>query len=49
MIVALDGAEVADLRAYSSALKTRKPGDTVKVRVRRGEAEREVETKLTAR
>ena len=35
VVVALDGAPVADLRGYSAALKGHGPGDTVKVTVRR--------------
>ncbi len=49
VIIAFDGHDVADLRAYSTLLKARKPGETVKVRILRDGKTVEVETKLVAR
>jgi len=39
VMIELDGREVADLRAFSALLKTLQPGQTVKVKVLRGEEE----------
>jgi S1-C subfamily serine protease len=36
VLVAVDGVELADLRAYSDVLKARAPGDRVTVTVVRG-------------
>jgi Zn-dependent M28 family amino/carboxypeptidase len=49
VILAIDGADVADLKGYSALLKTKKPGDKVKVRVRRGDETKELEATLAAR
>ncbi len=49
VLLAIDGQEIADLKAYSAILKAHKPGDVVKVRLRRGEETKEVEATLVAR
>jgi len=49
VLVRLDGAAVADLRAYSDALKQRAPGDHVVVVVERGGQPVTVELVLGAR
>ena len=49
VVLAIDGEEIADLKAYSALLKARKPGDKVKVRVRRGDDVKEIEATLAAR
>jgi hypothetical protein len=49
VVVALDGEEVADLRSYSTLLKTFQPGDEVTVTLRRGDEEITVTAVLTAR
>ncbi len=49
VVVALDGERVADLRAYSAALKGRQPGDRVSVTVIRGGDELTVTAVLASR
>ncbi|MCB9675682.1 MAG: M20/M25/M40 family metallo-hydrolase [Alphaproteobacteria bacterium] len=49
VLLAIDGKAVKDLRAFSELLKAKKPGDTVEVRYRRGDAEKTVKAKLKAR
>jgi hypothetical protein len=49
LVIAVDGEEVKDLRAYSQILKKHAPGDVIRVRVKRGEEEVEVEATLVAR
>ena len=49
VLLRLDGAEIGDLGAFSAALKTLTPGQTVAATVRRGEEERVVEVTVAAR
>jgi putative serine protease PepD len=49
VVVAVDGEELADLRAYGSALRSRAPGDVIAVRVRRGDETLDLEATLVAR
>ncbi|MEW6074311.1 MAG: M20/M25/M40 family metallo-hydrolase [Planctomycetota bacterium] len=49
VLLAIDGAPIADLRTYSALLKAHSPGDRIRVRFRRGEEELEVEAILRAR
>jgi aminopeptidase N len=49
ILLAIDGEEIGDLRSYSELLKTHAPGDRVKLRIRRGEEELELEATLRAR
>ncbi|MEZ4322958.1 MAG: M20/M25/M40 family metallo-hydrolase [Myxococcota bacterium] len=49
VILAIDGEALADLQAFSNLLKSRKPGDEVQVRYRRGTEEKSLKTTLTAR
>ncbi len=49
VILAIDGATVADLRSFSDLLKARAPGDAVEVTVLRGDEEQIVEAVLGAR
>ena len=49
VVVAIDGATVADLRSFSDLLKARVPGDAVEVTVLRGDEEQIVEVVLGAR
>ena len=49
VLVAFDGQPIADLRAYSNALKTKQPGDKVRVKVKRGGEDVVVDVVLGAR
>jgi len=49
LLLTLGGAELSDLRAYSDALKSHAPGDVIRVRVKRGDEELELEATLVAR
>ncbi len=49
ILITIDEQTVADLRAFSTLLKTKKPGDTVRVEVRRGTESLTIEATLTAR
>jgi S1-C subfamily serine protease len=49
VLVAFDGQNISTLRQYSDALKARAPGDRVRVRIRRGDDEWEVEVVLAPR
>jgi len=49
VLVAFDGEPIDGLRAYSDALKTHSPGDTVRLRVVRDGEELELTATLTAR
>jgi len=49
LVVAIDGKEIADLRAYSEALKAHQPGDTISIRLLRDGEEIAVEATLVAR
>ena len=49
LLLALDGQELADLRAYSEALKAHAPGDSVTLLVQRGEEQLALEATLVAR
>ncbi|MFO0984425.1 MAG: M28 family peptidase [Planctomycetota bacterium] len=49
LILAIDGKDIADLRAYAAVLKAHAPGDTITIRVRRGSTELEIEATLVAR
>lgn len=49
VILALDGAEVADLRGFSAALKNHQPGDRVTVRIQRDGEAMELEATLKER
>jgi S1-C subfamily serine protease len=47
--VALAGKEVSGLQAYTDLLKTLEPGQTVTLKLRRGEQELERQATLVAR
>ncbi len=49
ILLAMDGAEMKDLRSFSQLLRGHKPGDVVKVRIRRGDEEQTLEATLVAR
>ncbi len=49
VLVALDGAPIADLRGYSAALKAQQPGDTVELTVRRDGEEKVLTATLAER
>ena len=49
ILLMLDGEPMKDLRAFSQMLRRRSAGDTVRVTLRRGEAERSVDVTLVAR
>ncbi|MCG6963618.1 MAG: M20/M25/M40 family metallo-hydrolase [Acidobacteria bacterium] len=49
VVTAFDGAPVADLRAYSSALKAHQPGDEVEITVQRDGKQVKLTARLTAR
>jgi S1-C subfamily serine protease len=49
ILLAMDGAPMKDLRAFSQMLARHNPGDVVKVRFQRGDEEQTVEATLTAR
>ena len=49
LIVAIDDEEIADVRAYSNALKRYAPGDTIRIRLQREGEELELEATLVAR
>jgi hypothetical protein len=49
IVMAVDGTEMTDLRAYGAALRTKAPGDVITVKVKRGDEEIEVKATLIAR
>ncbi|MCE9637505.1 MAG: M20/M25/M40 family metallo-hydrolase [Planctomycetes bacterium] len=49
IVLSIDGAPIEDLRAYSTVLKAHKPGDVVKLRIRRGDTEQDLQATLVAR
>lgn len=49
VLLAIDGAVVADLQAFSALLRQKNAGDKVEIRLRRGSEERTVTATLTAR
>ncbi len=49
VLLKVDDQTVADLRAFSNVLKSKKPGDTVTVVYKRGQEEKSVKATLTAR
>jgi membrane-associated protease RseP (regulator of RpoE activity) len=49
VLLAIDGEELADLRAFSEALKRHAPGDVIRILVQRGVDVRELEATLVAR
>ena len=49
IVVAIDGEEIGDLRAYAAKLRAHAPGDRIAVRVRRGEDVIDVEATLAER
>ena len=49
VVLAIDGKPVANLRAYSEALRSKSPGDVIKVHLRRGDEELDFEATLVAR
>jgi S1-C subfamily serine protease len=49
VIVAIDGAPIADLRGYSACLAGHQPGDRVRVEIRRGADRLVVEVVLAPR
>jgi GNAT superfamily N-acetyltransferase len=49
VILAIDGKPVADLREYSAVLRGHQAGDKLRIHLRRGDAERDVEATLVAR
>ena len=49
LLLAIDDAELADLRAFSDVLKQHAPGDVIRIRLRRGEEELTLDATLVAR
>jgi hypothetical protein len=49
ILLAIDDAELKDLRAFSEALKAHQPGDTVRIKLKRGDEELTLEATLKAR
>jgi len=49
ILLAIDDEELSDLRAFSKVLKRHKPGDVIRIKIRRGGKERTLEAKLVAR
>ncbi|MDA1195034.1 MAG: M28 family peptidase [Planctomycetota bacterium] len=49
ILLALDDKPLADLRGFAELLRAYAPGDTVTIRLRRGDAEQTVKAALTAR
>lgn len=49
LLIAIDGHALTDLRGYSNRLRQYQPGDTVTVRLKRGDETLEVKTTLKAR
>ncbi|MHC4669976.1 MAG: M20/M25/M40 family metallo-hydrolase [Planctomycetota bacterium] len=49
VLLAIDGETLADLRTFSGVLKKHRPGDVVRIRLRRGGKELTVEATLKAR
>ena len=48
-LLAIDGVDVLDMKGYSDELKKRKPGDTIEMRIRRGDEELTLKATLVAR
>jgi len=49
ILIALDGKKIESLRGYSNLLKSCSPGDTVEIRIKRGDGERTMKAVLKAR
>jgi putative serine protease PepD len=49
VVVAIEGAPIADLRAFAEALRERRSGDVIRIGIQRGDAELDVEAELVAR
>lgn len=49
VLLAIDGAELPDVRTFSNVLKSKAPGDVVSLRYRRGREEKTVNVTLAAR
>jgi len=49
LVIAIDGEAIEGLRHYSDVLKRHSPGDVIRIRLRRGDDEIEVEATLRAR
>jgi hypothetical protein len=49
VVVAIEGREIADLRAFADALREHRSGDVIRITIRRAEVELSVEATLTAR
>jgi hypothetical protein len=49
VLVAIDGEEIMDLRAYADVLRKHRPGDLIRIKIMRGEHELDVEAKLAER
>jgi hypothetical protein len=46
---AIDGREITDVRSYAAVLREHRPGDKVRIQIRRGEEELSLEAELVAR
>jgi hypothetical protein len=49
VLVAIDGEEIRDLRAYADALRKHQPGDLIRIKIMRGKHELSVEATLAER
>jgi hypothetical protein len=49
VVVAIEGALIADLQAFADALRERRSGDVIRIGIQRGDAELDVEAELVAR
>ena len=49
IVMTVDGVEMTDLRAYGAALRGKAPGDVIKIRLKRGAEDIDVEATLIAR
>ena len=49
ILLAIDDEELADLRTFSKVLKRHRPGDVIRIKIRRGGKERMLEATLAAR
>ena len=49
VLVAIDGEEIRDLRAYADVLRKHRPGDLIRIKIVRGKDELNVEARLAER
>ncbi len=49
VLVAIDGEQIGNLRAYADALRKHQPGDLIRIKIVRGKHELSVEAKLAER